>query len=187
MSMVPMHAMTSEISWPSINFGSACKLMNDGPRKCTRSGFGEPSLVIAGSLLFSLSLVISPFVRPATGLFGILSICALSAVGNALSAPSLTSLASKSATAGEQGAVLGVAQSVASLARAAGPSIAAFMIYSAVAHMGFDRHAQNMSDASILRTFWTAAAIQIVAFLLALYFARVHGSKYSSSELAEAA
>ena len=149
--------------------------------------FGEPSLVIAGSLLFSLSLVVSPFVGPATGLIGILSICALSAAGNALSAPSLTSLASKSATAGEQGAVLGVAQSVASLARAAGPSIAAFMIYSAVAHMGFDRHPQNMSDASILRTFWTAAAIQLVAFLLALYFARVYGSKYSSNEIAETA
>lgn len=148
--------------------------------------FGEPSLVIAGSLLFSLSLVVSPFVGPATGLIGILSICALSAAGNALSAPSLTSLASKSATAGEQGAVLGVAQSVASLARAAGPSIAAFMIYSAVAHMGFDRHPQNMSDASILRTFWTAAAIQFVAFLLAVYFARAYAGKYSAGEIAEA-
>src|SRR4029077_3369816 len=33
--------------------------------------FGEPSLVIAGSLLFSVSLVISPFIGPATGLIGI--------------------------------------------------------------------------------------------------------------------
>ena len=82
---------------------------------------------------------------------------------------------------------MGVMQSVASLARAVGPSVAALIIYSAVAHMGYDNQMQNMSDASILRTFWTAAAIQIVAFLLALYFARVHGSKYSSSELAEAA
>src|SRR5438105_4779837 len=44
MSIVPMHATTSAINRPSISFGSACKLMNDGARKCTRSGFGEPSL-----------------------------------------------------------------------------------------------------------------------------------------------
>jgi multidrug resistance protein len=149
--------------------------------------FGEPVLIIAGGLLFTSSLVVSPFVGPATGLIGILSICALSAVGNALSAPSLTSLASKSAGAGEQGTVLGVAQSVASLARAVGPSIAAVLIYSAVAHLGYDRNLQNMSDASILRTFWTAAAIQFVAFLLAVYFARAYGKKYAVGEVAEVA
>src|SRR5882672_3632457 len=100
--------------------------------------FGEPALIITGALLFSISLILSPFVRPATGVIGILSICALSAIGNALAGPSLTSLASKSASAGDQGAVLGVAQSVASLARAVGPSIAAFMIFSTIAHYGFD-------------------------------------------------
>jgi hypothetical protein len=41
-----------------------------------------------------------------------------------------------------------------------------------------------MSDASILRTFWTAAAIQFVAFLLAIYFARAYGKKYSAGEVA---
>src|SRR5258708_38320050 len=44
MSIVPMQAMTSANNWPSINLGSACKLMNEGPRKWTRSGLGEPSL-----------------------------------------------------------------------------------------------------------------------------------------------
>src|SRR5882762_2196189 len=33
MSIVPMQAMTSEINCPSISFGSACKLMYEGPRK----------------------------------------------------------------------------------------------------------------------------------------------------------
>jgi len=147
--------------------------------------FGEPALVIVGGLLFSVSLFASPFVAPAIGLLGILSIGALSSIGNALSAPSLTSLASKSASAAEQGGVLGVMQSVASLARAVGPSLAAVLIYSAVAHMGYDRQARNMSDASILRTFWTAAAIQFVAFLLAVYFARAYAGKYSAGEMAE--
>jgi MFS transporter, DHA1 family, tetracycline resistance protein len=149
--------------------------------------FGEPSLVIVGAFLFTISLFISPFVRPSIGLIGILGVGALSAIGNALSAPSLSSLASKSASAGEQGSVLGVMQSVASLARAVGPSIAAVIIYSAVAHLGYDQRLQNMSDTSILRTFWTAAGIQFGAFLLTIYFARVHGRKYGTSEIAEPA
>lgn len=148
--------------------------------------FGEPMLVVAGALLFSASLFATPYVNPMIGLIGLLSIGALSSIGNALMAPSLSSLASKSASAGEQGGVLGVTQSVASLARAVGPSIAAVLIYSTVAHVGFDRQAQNMSDDSILRTFWTAAAIQFVAFLLAVYFARAYGKKYSAGEVAEA-
>jgi DHA1 family tetracycline resistance protein-like MFS transporter len=148
--------------------------------------FGEPSLVIVGGLLFTVSLFASPFVGPAIGLIGLLLVGALSSIGNALAGPSLTSLASKSATASQQGSVLGVMQSVASLARAVGPTVAAVIIYSAVAHIGYDLKPQNMSDASILRTFWTAAAIQFVAFLLAVYFARAYRGKYAEGEVAEA-
>ncbi len=148
--------------------------------------FGELTLVIAGSLFFTVSLFVSPFVGPAIGLIGILSVAALSSVGNALMAPSLTSLGSKSASAAEQGSILGVMQSVASLARAVGPTIAAVIIYSAVAHMGYDRQMQNMSDASILRTFWTAAVIQFMALLLAVYFARAYRGRFAQGEVAEA-
>lgn len=148
--------------------------------------FGEPTLVIVGGFLFTVSLFASPFVGPAIGLLGILGVGALSSIGNALSAPSLTSLGSKSASASEQGSVLGVMQSVASLARAVGPSVAAVIIYSTAAHIGYDLKPQNMSDASILRTFWTAAAIQFVAFLLAVYFARAYRGKYAEGEVAEA-
>lgn len=149
--------------------------------------FGEPALVIMGALLFSASLFMTPFVGPAVGVIGILSIGAMSAIGNALMAPSLTSLASKTASAREQGAMLGVMQSIASLARAVGPSIAALLIYSAIAYLGFDGRPQNMSDISILRTFWTAAGIQFLAFLLAIYFARMYARKYAPGEIAEVA
>ncbi|HKP36239.1 MAG TPA: MFS transporter [Pyrinomonadaceae bacterium] len=135
--------------------------------------FGEPFLVIVGTLMFSASLFASPFIGPSLGILGILITGAVSAIGNALNAPTLTSLASKSASASEQGAILGVTQSVASLARAVGPAIAAFLIYSSVAHLGFDRLSHHMSDAAILRTFWVAAAIQFIAFLVAVYYARV--------------
>ena len=128
--------------------------------------FGEAQLVIAGTLCSPGACSPFPFIGPAMGVLGILVTGAISSVGNALNAPSLTSLASKSASASEQGVVLGVTQSVASLARAVGPSIAAFLIYSTVAYVGVDRLPHHMSDSSILRTFWTAAAIQFVAFLL---------------------
>lgn len=147
--------------------------------------FGEPALVIAGSFLFAVSLFISPFVRTEVGIAGILVIGALSAIGNALMAPSLNSLGSKSANASNQGSVLGVMQSVASLARAVGPALAAVLISSAIAHAGFDGHTMKMSDASILRSFVTAGAIQFAAFLISIYFARAHGQEYSTHEVVQ--
>jgi DHA1 family tetracycline resistance protein-like MFS transporter len=147
--------------------------------------FGEPILAVTGGLLFSASLFAIPFIGPGAGWIGILSIGAVSAIGQALSAPSLSSLASKSASASEQGGVLGAMQSVASLARAAGPAVAAFLIYSSVAHPGFDGRSQNMSNTSIFATFWTAAAIQFVAFLIAIYFARAYGRDYSTEAVAQ--
>jgi MFS transporter, DHA1 family, tetracycline resistance protein len=148
--------------------------------------FGELQLVIAGALLFTTSLFVIPLTGPQTGLLTLLLVGALFAVGNALSTPSLMSLASKSVGRGEQGGVLGVTQSVASLARAVGPLIASALIYSAVAALGFDRQMHNMSDHSLRLTFWTAAAIMLLAFLLALYFAYAHASEYKGGEAATA-
>jgi DHA1 family tetracycline resistance protein-like MFS transporter len=147
--------------------------------------FGEPLLIIIGALLFTASLVVVPLVKPSTGLITFLLIGAVTSIGQALSAPTLTSLASKSASAADQGSVLGVMQSVASLARAVGPSLAAVLISSAVVHIGYDGLPHKMSDASILRTFWTAAAIQFAGLLVAVYFARSFGKSYPAGELSE--
>jgi DHA1 family tetracycline resistance protein-like MFS transporter len=146
--------------------------------------FGEPPLVIAGALLFTASLVLIPLAGPHTGTAALLALGALFALGNGLATPSLTSLASKSASAAEQGGVLGVTQSVASLARAVGPLVSAALIYSAVATTGQDGKPHNMSDQSVAATFWTAAAIMFVAFLLAAYFARAHASEYGEAQAA---
>ena len=139
--------------------------------------FGEPPLVIAGALLFTASLVLIPLTGPHTGTVALLALGALFALGNGLATPSLTSLASKSAGAGEQGGVLGVTQSVASLSRVVGPLLSAALIYSAAATAGYDGKPHNMSDASVARTFWAAAGIMFVAFLLAAYFARVYANE----------
>jgi DHA1 family tetracycline resistance protein-like MFS transporter len=142
--------------------------------------FGELPLVVAGALLFATSLLVIPLTGPHTGTLALLALGALFAAGNGLATPSLTSLASKSAGAGEQGGVLGVTQSVASLARAVGPLISAALIYSAAATIGYDQKPHNMSDHSVAVTFWVAAAIMFVAFLLAAYFARAHAAEYKN-------
>jgi len=93
-------------------------------------------------------------------------------MGNSLATPALTSLASKSVGPAQQGVVLGVTQSTASLARAVGPSLAALLISSSIAHLGADGLLHYMSDQSLRVTFWTGAAIMMVAFFLAFYFSR---------------
>ena len=144
--------------------------------------FGEPTLVIVGALLFTASLVLIPFTGPRTGTAALLALGALFALGNGLATPSLTSLASKSAGAGEQGGVLGVTQSVASLARVVGPLVSAALIYSAVSHVGQDGKPHRMSDQSVALTFWAAAAVMFVAFLLAAYFARAYAPEYRGGD-----
>jgi len=132
--------------------------------------FGEMPLVIVGALCFAISLFAVPFVGPAAGgLAGLLIGGGVFSMGNSLATPALTSLASKSADPAQQGVVLGVTQSTASLARAVGPSIAAILISSSIAHLGADGLPHYMSDQSLFVTFWTAAGIMLIAFFLAFY------------------
>ena len=140
--------------------------------------FGEMPLVIAGALLFAASLFTIPLTGPHTGLATLLLVGGTFALGNGLSTPTLMGLASKSVGRGEQGGVLGVTQSVASLARTVGPLVSSALIYSAVATYGTDRKMHNMSDHSLFVTFWTAAAIMFAAFLLSIYFARSYAADY---------
>ncbi|MDX6612069.1 MAG: transporter, family, tetracycline resistance protein [Blastocatellia bacterium] len=145
--------------------------------------FGEMPLVIIGALFFAGSLFAVPFVGPQHG--GVLALLVgggIFAMGNSLATPALTSLASKSVGEAEQGTVLGVTQSVASLARAVGPALAAFLIHDALAHPGADRLPHFMSDHSLIVTFWTASAIMFVTFLIAMYFARINAATHAESD-----
>lgn len=136
--------------------------------------FGELPLVIFGALCFAISLFAVPFVGPAAGgLAALLVGGGVFSMGNSLATPALTSLASKSAGPAQQGVVLGVTQSTASLARAVGPTLAAILISSSIAHLGADGLPHYMSDHSLFVTFWTGAAIMLVAFLLAFYYSRL--------------
>jgi multidrug resistance protein len=137
--------------------------------------FGELPLVIVGAFCFAISLFAVPFVGPvAGGLAALLIGGGVFSAGNSLATPALTSLASKSVGPAEQGTILGVTQSVASLARAVGPFLAAVLINSSVAHLGADGEPHYMSDHSLFVTFWTGAAIMLLAFFLAFYFSQSH-------------
>lgn len=150
--------------------------------------FGELPLVIVGALCFAVSLFAVPFVGPQTGgLLAMLIGGGIFSLGNSLATPALTSLASKSVGPAEQGTVLGITQSAASLARAVGPTLTALLIHSAMPNRGADGQLHHMSDQSLLVTFWTGAAIMFLAFLLAVYFTRTHAEDFSDGEGAEAA
>ncbi len=143
--------------------------------------FGELPMVVAGALIFTISLFAVPFVGPqAGGLMALLLIIGLLSIGNSLATPALTSLTSRSVSRSEQGSILGVTQSAASLARIVGPLLSAFLIYSATSPP------QHISDNSVRATFWTASVIMFIAFLTAVYFMRSHASEYNETEVAPA-
>ena len=143
--------------------------------------FGEAALVIAGALILTASLAALPYVgRPVAGWYGglrgLLVLLACMSLGNSLATPSLSSLASKSAGADEQGGVLGMTQSAASLARAVGPYLGGWLIDAPEAP------SPHVSDHTIFITFWVSAGIMFVAFLLSVYFTRVRHGGYAGAK-----
>lgn len=136
--------------------------------------FGELRLVIVGALCFAISLFAVPFVGPAAGGLGALLLGGgVFSMGNSLATPALNSLASKSVGPDQQGIVLGVMQSAASLARVVGPLLQTILLGTAVAHMGADGVLHYMSDRSLMLTFWTGSAIMLLAFFIAFYYSRI--------------
>lgn len=131
--------------------------------------FGETRLTAVGCIMMALSLFLIPFVTPeVTGLAGLLGICLLLSFGNALASPSLTSLASKITHEHKQGSALGLMQSGASLARALGPTIGGLLLNNAV---------NTIDRFTLYRTFFTASAIMLLAFFIAVYSVRAVGDR----------
>jgi DHA1 family tetracycline resistance protein-like MFS transporter len=128
--------------------------------------FGENPLTIVGCAMMAASFFLIPFVSPDFGgLIGLLVVTAMMAIGNSMASPAITSLASKHSGEHEQGRTLGIIQSGASLARAIGPALGGILLNNAL---------NQIDDFTIQRTFWTAAAIMIVAMLIAIYFAKMN-------------
>jgi MFS transporter, DHA1 family, tetracycline resistance protein len=87
--------------------------------------FGERRLIVAGTLLMTAGFVMLWFAHDVVMLFGAVTV---TAIGNGLNTPSLSSLISRAASGHEQGGVLGVSQSCGALARVAGPLIGTAML-----------------------------------------------------------
>jgi MFS family permease len=86
---------------------------------------GEEKLIAFGPLIMMLGIVAMPLI-PNIGLF--LSSLAMMAFGNGVMQTVVPSFISKRTPASEQGGVLGITQSVSSIARVPGPIIGGFVV-----------------------------------------------------------
>jgi DHA1 family tetracycline resistance protein-like MFS transporter len=127
--------------------------------------FGETRLIVFGCLGMAASFLFIPFVSPLlAGAAGLIAVSIMLAFSNSMASPSLNTLASKVSHDDRQGASLGLMQSGASLARAIGPTIGGLLLNNA---------ANKMDDYTLYRTFFTAAGIMFLAFLIGLYSVRL--------------
>lgn len=111
--------------------------------------YGERMLVPVGLALLALGVSLLP-VAP-DGL-AMMATFAVLAIGQGLSTPSLNALISRTADPGEQGRVLGSAQSMGALARAVGPALGGALF----------------SSVSMGAPFWFAGGLLVLGLALAL-------------------
>ncbi len=142
--------------------GLIAVIMQGGLFSTLAKKFGEAKLVIFGCFMLVLSFIVVPFVsKDSGGLVALLIGTAFFSLGNSMASPSMTSLASKNATDFEQGKVLGIMQSAASLARVIGPLLCGVLLNNAF---------NKVDDFTLQRTFWTASALMFVTLLVAIYY-----------------
>jgi multidrug resistance protein len=120
---------------------------------------GEKPLIIVGAVLLLIGMAIMPSVLPGLPsttplLLGITSI----AIGNSLVTPLLAAVASQSADERSQGVVLGITQSVASLARMVGPAVGGLLL---------SLDATQPLRPYGITPFWASAGLMIIGLLAA--------------------
>jgi MFS family permease len=113
-----------------------------GGMRALSARFPERTLIVGGALLLALGFGALP---EAGSLGPLLAALAAAAIGRAIFQPSLMSMTSIAAAAGARGAVMGVFQSTAAIARVFGP-LAAGWLY----------------DRELAGPFWLAAALSLV-------------------------
>jgi MFS transporter, DHA1 family, tetracycline resistance protein len=129
--------------------GFVSAIMQGGLTRRLTKRHGEKRLLLCGLVLLAIGLVIVPYCRLLVVLGGAFFVLA---IGLGLTQPALNSLISRRAGGGEQGQVLGVTQSVGSLARVIGPPLAGYLF----------------ADLGRASPFLWGAATVAIAFVLAL-------------------
>jgi DHA1 family tetracycline resistance protein-like MFS transporter len=110
---------------------------------------GEHRVVPMAILVLAVGLVLIPVSGSITTL---LVAVALLSVGMGFNSPSITSMISRLSHADEQGSVLGISQSIASLARIFGPVTGGFLY----------------DNFGLITPYVTAASLMLVAFLISM-------------------
>jgi predicted MFS family arabinose efflux permease len=122
--------------------------------------FGETSLAIAGPVFLGLSFVVLCF---AHSWAVVIAACAIMPLGFGLSNPALQGLVSRASPADEQGAYMGLNQSMLSLARMTGP------ICAGEAFGWFGPRSP----------FWLGAAVLLGCALVAVYYRSRYGASFA--------
>ncbi len=143
---------TAENGYLFAFIGLALALVQGGLVGPLRRALGESAMLLGGTLVLAAGLLWLAQVQSLTGLVGA---CLVLALGHGISNPALSTLVSQEAAEHAQGQVLGVNQSMASLARVVGPVLGG---------LAFEK-------GSAVAPFLSAAALVGLASLLAL---RVH-------------
>ena len=116
---------------------------------------GEKPLIIIGSIVLCISSILLPI---SSNLALIILASSGLSIGNSLTTPMLSGLASKSADAQSQGAVMGLMQSIASLGRMLGPALGGVLL-------NYDW--LNPSHPYGITPFWFAAILMLFAIVAA--------------------
>lgn len=114
-----------EAGWLLAFMGTLMVLIQGGLIGRLSRRFGESRLIATGAVAMALGLIIFAFSGKIALVFFALT---LLAIGNGITNPSLSSLASKGASAETRGATMGIYQSAGSLARVIGP-VTAGLVY----------------------------------------------------------
>lgn len=120
----PFALSAAEVSWIFAEIGMVSAAIQGGLIGRMSAAFGERRLVLVGTILMSIGFLGFPVSAwPASHNLTCLALAtACLSVGSSCLAPSLMSLVSQWTDPSEQGAVLGIVQSFASLARMLGPT-----------------------------------------------------------------
>ena len=141
------HLTRPQIGYTFAYLGLLVALVQGGYAGRAAKRVGEVRMAVMGTLLLAIGLALVPLAKGVPALFVILTVAA---VGQALNTPALQSLVSRATAAEDQGAVLGVSQGFASLARVIGPATGGWLFGQSHAY-----------------PFWCGAALMLLAFVLA--------------------
>lgn len=157
--------------------GVMLALVQGGVIRPLRKRVGEAALLLGGVALLMAGLLLMVRVETVTGL---IVACTVLAFGNGMQMPALSSLVSKQAAAHDQGRILGVNQSMGSLARIVGPLVGGFAFEWGGADPALELGSFRMEFGAWSTPFLAAGAILFVALLVSV---RIYNQRQSAEAI----